>query len=154
MERLVSVMEAERIHENNKEIIATLNLVLSLLNTIAITTGLYMFVTYRLNFVPLFLSVTVLGVIPLVSRIIKREAIAVILSAILTAVIGIAIGPLIDFEFNAVPLLSIPILILSVHFWNYFLNDLDKNIYPMTQAGAYHIQLNKMMCEMNLRKTT
>lgn len=152
MERLVSVMEAERIHEKNKEVIATLVLVLSLLNTLAITIGLYMFVTYRLSFVPLFLSVSVLGVIPLVSRIIKTEMIAILLSAVLTAIIGIAIGPLIDFDINVVPLLAFPILVLSAHIWNYFLKDLDKNIYPITQAGLNHIRMNRMLCEMNLKR--
>lgn len=135
MEKLVSIMDAERIHEKNKEVIANLILGLSTIDTIAIAIILYMYNTYSVSFIPLFLSATVLAIMPIISTLINREVIAVILSTVITTAISIPISTLIDFNINVVHLLIIPILILSIHFWKYLLNDLDKNMYHITQAG-------------------
>jgi len=149
VETLTSIMESEWIHERNKENIATLVLVLSSFTTAVISYSLSMAVTYRVSFIPLFLSITVLACIPFFKSIVRFESIAVILSAVTTFILGITFGPLIDFSISPIPVLAVMILVVSTHIWYYLLKDLDKNLYPITQADINHIRMNKMMQEMH-----
>ena len=149
IERMTSIMDAEYIHENNKKKINTLILTLSFITTILISYIISLYSIYMVNIIPLFLLVVVLTCLCVFKQFME-ELYSVILSVSFTYIICAIIYPFIDYDISPILALAFTtILIISAHIWNYLLKDLDKNLYPITKAGANHLFLTEKWKNIN-----
>ncbi len=147
MENLAAFEAADRIHEKNKESIAILILAASLFSTGLSIPILYTYITYSVSFVPLFMSLTSFVTIPLYSRFVKNEYIVMLLTLASATSITYVCANYVDFNISINPMLTAVLLVVYTHFWSYILKDLDKKIYPVTDAEMKRRKMADLMNE-------
>lgn len=150
-ENLAAFAAAERVHENNKDSIAGLILLAAVFSTGLSLPILYHYITYRVSFVPLFMTITSFVAIPLFSRFTKSEFKVMLLTLVSVVSITYTFADYVDFTISIIPMITVVLLICYTHFWKFMLTDLDKNIYPVTDAEMKRRKMANLMYEFKAK---
>jgi hypothetical protein len=151
-ENLAAYAAAEKIHEKNKENIAGLILLAAVFSTGLSLPILYTYITYRVSFIPLFMTLTSFVIIPVVGFFTKSEFKIMLLTLLSVVSFTYTVANYIDFTISINPMIAFTLLVCYTHFWKFMLNDLDKKLYPPTDAEMKRRHMEMLMNEFRMRK--
>jgi hypothetical protein len=90
--------------------------------------------------------------IPMFGYFTDSEFKIMLLSLVSITSLTYSIANYIDFPISINPMIAFTLLVCYTHFWKFMLNDLDKKLYPVTNAEIKRRQIVRLTNEFRMRK--